>query len=221
MRKTSRHLKHALLVSAGLASLAAALPVAVQAQTAPPAAAATPADETVVVVTGFRGSLRSALSIKKNSAGTVDAILAEDIAKFPDSNLAESMQRIPGVTLARGDGGEGRNISVRGLGPTFTRVRINGMEALSTAGSNDSGTSPNRSRAFDFNSFASELFNSAQVRKSQDAQTDEGSLGATVDLAAGHPFDYKGQKFALSLEDAYYVNGKHSNPRISGLWSNR
>ena len=72
-----------------------------------------------VVVTGFRG------------------IHAEDIGKFPDSNLAESMQRIPGVTLSRGDGGEGRNISVRGLGPGFTRVRVKGMEAAAQTGSSD------------------------------------------------------------------------------------
>src|SRR5262245_30764234 len=81
-----------------------------------------------VVVTGFRGSLNSALAAKRAETKAIDSIMAEDIGKFPDSNLAESMQRIPGVTLSRGDGGEGRNISVRGLGPTFTRVRINGME---------------------------------------------------------------------------------------------
>ena len=67
-----------------------------------------------------------------SSAGVVDAIVAEDIGKFPDLNLAESLQRIPGVVIAR-DAGEGRQISVRGLGPDFTRVRINGMEALTTS----------------------------------------------------------------------------------------
>ena len=81
-----------------------------------------------VVVTGFRGSLNTALGQKREATAAIDTIVAEDIGKFPDSNLAESMQRIPGVTLSRGDGGEGRNISVRGLGPGFTRVRINGME---------------------------------------------------------------------------------------------
>ncbi len=177
-------------------------------------------DTTTIVVTGYRASLQSALNAKKKSNVMLDAINADDIASFPEANLAESLQRIPGISIDR-DNGEGRNISVRGLGGDFTRVRINGMEALSTAGSNDSGTSPNRSRAFDFNSFASELFNSIQVRKSSDAQTDEGSLGATVDLNTGHPFDYKGRKFALSLEDAYYENGKHQNPRIAGLFSTR
>ncbi len=177
-------------------------------------------DSQVVVVTGYRKSLQSALNTKRNSDVMMDAINADDIASFPEANLAESLQRIPGISIDR-DNGEGRTISVRGLGGDFTRVRINGMEALSTAGSNDSGTSPNRSRAFDFNTFASELFNSIQVRKTADAQTDEGSLGATVDLNTGHPFDYKGQKFAISAEDAYYENGKHQNPRLAGLYSTR
>ena len=100
-----------------------------------------------IVVTGFRGSLERALDVKRNSNSVVDSIVAEDIAKFPDNNLAESIQRVPGVTITR-DGGEGRNISVRGLGPDFTRVRINGIEAQATTGSN-------RGRGFDFNVFAS------------------------------------------------------------------
>ncbi len=205
-----------------LVMAAAAMPSLVSAQAAAPndTGGKKADDSQVVVITGYRASLQSALSAKKKSGVMLDAINADDIASFPEANLAESLQRIPGISIDR-DNGEGRTISVRGLGGDFTRVRINGMEALSTSGSNDSGTSPNRSRAFDFNSFASELFNNIQVRKSQDAQTDEGSLGATVDLNTGHPFDYKGTKFALSLEDAYYENGKHQNPRVAGLWSTR
>ena len=100
------------------------------------AADETPAAELdEVVVTGFRGSLNAALAEKRNETAAIDVIAAEDIGKFPDSNLAESMQRIPGVALTRGDGGEGRNISVRGLGPGFTKVRINGMEGAAQTGS--------------------------------------------------------------------------------------
>src|ERR1700754_1176014 len=110
-------------------------------------------DVTEVVVTGYRVSLRNAIEQKKNADVMMDAINAEDIADFPDANLAESLQRLPGVALDR-DNGEGRGITVRGLGSDFTRVRLNGLETLSTAGSNDSGTSPNRSRGFDFNTFA-------------------------------------------------------------------
>src|SRR5262249_43921180 len=82
-----------------------------------------------VIVTGYRQSLAESLDLKRASAAAVDAIFAEDIADFPDSNLAESVQRIPGVAIDR-VGGEGRQISIRGLSPEFSRVRINGMEAL-------------------------------------------------------------------------------------------
>ncbi len=86
-----------------------------------------------IVVTGFRASLNAAIAEKREAIGIVDVIKAEDIADFPDNNLAESIQRIPGVAINR-DQGEGRNITVRGLGPVFTRVRINGIEGLSTTG---------------------------------------------------------------------------------------
>src|SRR5207253_2959537 len=101
------------------------------AQTAEPAPAATddqvaPADEQQgeeIVVTGFRQSLEAALNVKRNSVAAVDAIVAEDIAKFPDQNLAETLQRIPGVSIQR-DAGEGRAITVRGLSAQYTRVRL-------------------------------------------------------------------------------------------------
>ncbi|MFC4308766.1 TonB-dependent receptor [Steroidobacter flavus] len=169
-----------------------------------------------VVVTGYRQALRSALDEKRETAAMVDVINAEDIADFPDANLAESLQRLPGVSIDR-DNGEGRSITVRGLGSDFTRVRINGLEALSTAGSNDSGTSPNRGRGFDFNTFASELFSSLKVQKTSTAEVDEGSLGATVDLIATRPLDFDSRQLAFSVQDAYYEVGETHNPRIAGL----
>ena len=95
------------------------------------------------------------------------------------------------MVIAR-DAGEGRQISVRGLGPQFTRVRINGMEAMSANGGTDAAGGTNRGRNFDFNTFASELFNNITVRKTASAEVEEGSLGATVDLRTGRPFDYDG-----------------------------
>ena len=184
------HRSSARLAYAVALALAGAAPAHVLAQAAPPPPAVpaipatppenlpnTPAGEKetqeleTIVVTGFRASLEVSLDMKRESAASVDTILAEDIAKFPDLNLAEAIQRIPGVAIAR-DAGEGRNISVRGLGPQFTRVRINGMEALSTAGGTDAAGGTNRSRAFDFNVFASELFNSITV--TQDGQCRHG-----------------------------------------------
>ncbi|MES2441551.1 MAG: TonB-dependent receptor [Pseudomonadota bacterium] len=182
------------LLAISLAALCPAVAYAQDAAADDTAVSATEDDE--IVVTGFRGSLERALQVKRNETSSVDTILAEDIGKFPDLNLSESIQRVPGVALAR-DGGEGRNISVRGLGPQFTRVRINGMEALTTAGGADASGGTNRTRGFDFNIFASDLFNAITVRKTADASTEEGSLGATVDLRTARPFDYK-KTFTLS-----------------------
>src|SRR5690349_1007155 len=173
-----------------------------------------------VVVTGFRASLKNAVELKKTSAVMMDAINAEDIADFPDANLAESLQRLPGIALDR-ENGEGKQITVRGLGSDFTRVRLNGLEALSTGAASDSGAAPNRSRGFDFNVFASDLFSSLEVRKTASANTDEGSLGATVDLVTGKPLDYKDRKIAFSAEDAYYTNEETHNPRLAALYADQ
>ena len=172
-----------------------------------------------VVVTGFRASLNKALEAKQAQVGSIDMIVAEDIADFPDLNLAESLQRVPGVVIAR-DAGEGRQISVRGLGPQFTRVRINGMEAMSANGSTDATGGTNRGRSFDFNTFASELFNNITVRKTASAETEEGSLGATVDLRTGRPFDYDGFTVAGSVQAGYNDLTEDSDPRAAFLISN-
>lgn len=177
------------------------------------------AEDGEIVVTGFRASLNAALDAKRDASGIVDVIKAEDIADFPDNNLAESIQRIPGVAINR-DQGEGRNISVRGLGPVFTRVRINGMEGLSTTGGSDASGGANRGRQFDFNTFASELFNSITVRKTASADVEEGSLGATVDLQTARPLDYK-DNFTVAGSGAVGLNDFSNavDPKLAGLVS--
>ena len=182
-----------------------------------PDATATPSDNRIVI-TGFRSSLAKALNMKRSEDASTDSILAEDIGKFPDLNLSESIQRIPGVALQR-DAGEGREITVRGLGPQFTRVRINGMEALTTAGGADASGGTNRSRSFDFNIFASDLFNSITVRKTAEASIDEGSLGATVDLRTARPFDYRGFTMTGSVQASYNDLSKKATPRAAFLIS--
>ena len=172
-----------------------------------------------ITVTGYRASLEKALDIKRGEAGVVDAIVAEDIGKFPDLNLAESLQRIPGVVITR-DAGEGRNISVRGLGPDFTRVRINGMEALTTVGASDQSGGSNRGRGFDFNVFASDLFSQLIVRKTASAEVEEGSLGATVDLRTSRPFDYDGFTFVANTQASYGDMVDKTDPRMAALISN-
>jgi iron complex outermembrane receptor protein len=178
------------LLASGACAVVLAMATTAAAQTSPAPQSAPAADESAqveeVIVSGYRSSLSKALGVKRDSIGAVDAILAEDIAAFPDQNLAEAIQRLPGVTIDR-VGGEGHQITVRGLNADFTRVRINGVDAIATGGGN-------RSRGFDFNVFASELFNSITVRKTQSADTPEGSLGATVDLQTGRPFDYRASR---------------------------
>ncbi len=182
-------------------------------------APASATDLDTVTVTGYRASVEKALDIKRGEAGVVDAIVAEDIGKFPDLNLAESLQRVPGVVITR-EAGEGRNISVRGLGPDFTRVRINGMEALITVGAGDQSGGTNRGRGFDFNVFASDLFSQLLVRKTASADVEEGSLGATVDLRTARPFDYDGFTFAASGQASYNAMAEKADPRVAALISN-
>jgi iron complex outermembrane receptor protein len=166
-----------------------------------------------VVVTGFRVSLGAALQKKQRATGQVDAIVAEDIADFPDLNLAESLQRIPGVAITRTNG-EGNQITVRGLPGLYTRVRINGMEARGNVG-NSTG---NGGRSFDFNLFASELFNSIVVHKTASAELDEGSLGAVVDLNTARAFNFKeGWTFVAGATGIYNDLSDTVRPRVTGL----
>ncbi|MCP3732496.1 TonB-dependent receptor [Sphingomonas sp. MG17] len=193
-------------------------------QAAPPQEVRTAPDgddgnEEAIVVTGFRASLQNALSEKRRANQIIDAITAEDIADFPDANLAESIQRLPGVSIDR-DNGEGRSITVRGLGGDFQMVRLNGADAQNIAGGN-SADAGNRTRGFDFNTFASELFGGIKVTKSTAAENDEGSLGAIIDLTTGRPLTYKSNRLALGAEVEYRENGETWNPRLTGLASIR
>ena len=167
-----------------------------------------------VVVTGIRASLNAALNLKRDTVSSVDAIVAEDMARFPDQNLAEALQRIPGISIQR-DAGEGRAITVRGLSSQFTRVRLNGMETVATS---TDGASANRDRAFDFNVFASELFTSVVVHKTAEASLDEGSLGAVVDLNTGNPLGGRpGVSMAVSAQGSYNDLSDNVGPRLAGL----
>jgi TonB-dependent receptor len=197
------------LLSSAISLVLAGGPLVAAAQEAP--------DE--VIVRGYRGSLNASLSAKRVANGAVDVIVAEDIADFPDLNLAESLQRIPGVAITRA-AGEGRQVTVRGLGPTFTTTRINGMEALSTGGFTDALGGQNRSRGFDFNAFDSELFTRLAVRKTASADIEEGGLGATLDLQTARPFDYDGFTIATTAQLGYNDRSEESDPRAAFQISN-
>lgn len=167
--------------------------------------------EEVLVTGSFRDSLKNALEVKRNSAASIDSIVAEDIGDFPDNNLADAMQRIPGVNIDR-VGGEGKQISVRGLSADFSRVRINGMETIAAGYGN-------KARSFDFNIFASELFSRIDVKKTQSAETEEGSLGATVDLYTARPLDSEGNTFTFGYSQGYNDRSESSDPRLTALAS--
>jgi TonB-dependent receptor len=172
-----------------------------------------------IVITGFRRSLNAALNIKRDSVSQVDAIVAEDIAKFPDQNLAEALERIPGISITR-SGGEGNQVTVRGLGPEFTQVRLNGLETIATSAED---ASSNRDRAFDFNVFAAELFRSVVVHKTAEASLDEGSMGAVIDLNTGNALaNHAGLTFVTNAQASYNDLSKNWGPRLSGLvgWKN-
>lgn len=173
-----------------------------------------------LVVTGYRKSLGEARDIKQESVIQVDAIVAEDMAKFPDLNLAESLQRLPGVQITR-EAGEGRRISLRGLGPDFARVQLNGMEVLGNVDSaQDSRGQRSRDRAFDFNIFASELFSRVEVEKTYQAAQKEGGMAGTVGLFTGKPFDYGvGSKGAVTFKLGTNEYTEDAQPRIAALFS--
>lgn len=172
-----------------------------------------------VTVTGYRESLEASLAQKRSATGSVDSILAEDIADFPDNNLAESLQRISGVSIDRA-AGEGRNITVRGLNSTFTRTLVNGMEVTSTSGFTDALNGATNDRTFDFNTFDSDLFRSLTVKKTPDAQTEEGSLGATIELQTARPFDFEEMTLTATAQLGYNENAGDADPRVAVLFAN-
>ncbi|ALS97309.1 TonB-dependent receptor [Lacimicrobium alkaliphilum] len=173
----------------------------------------------VIEVSGFRGSLSKALMTKRSSVNARESIAAEDIGKFPDLNIAESLQRVPGVAISR-EGGEGRQITLRGLGPSFTRSTLNGMEVPASTDGTDSGGGVNNGRAFDYNVFASELFNRVDIQKSPTASMEEGGIAGTVDLYTAKPLDDTGFHVAASAQGGYNDVTEKTDPRLALMVSN-
>lgn len=173
----------------------------------------------VIEVSGFRGSLSKALMTKRSSVNTKESIAAEDIGKFPDLNITESLQRVPGVAITR-EGGEGRQVTLRGLGPSFTRSTLNGMEVPASTDGTDSGGGVNGGRAFDFNVFASELFNRVDIQKSPTASMEEGGIAGTVDMYTAKPLDKGGFQLAASAQGGYNDVTEEVDPRLAFMVSN-
>jgi len=172
-----------------------------------------------VTVTGFRASLQEARDIKRDSVTSMESIVAEDIGKMPDLNLAESIQRLPGVAMTR-EGGEGRNITLRGFSPDFTRTTLNGMEVPATSDGLDSGgVTINAGRTFDFHIFAADLFNRVDLEKTQRASTEEGGIAGTVNLYTAKPFDFDGFNLTASGQEGYNTMTGIADPRVAVMVS--
>jgi len=161
-----------------------------------------------VVVTGIRASLEQAMDIKRDASGVVDAISAEDIGKFPDANLAESLQRVPGVSIDR-NAGEGNSVSVRGFGPAFNLVTVNGRQMPSS----------NDGRDFNFNDLASELVSGVEVLKTSSARKASGGIGSTIDINTARPLNIGEFKAAASIKGVSDIDEGSVTPEISGLIS--
>ncbi len=175
-----------------------------------PAVAETETQETEIIeVRGIRGALGRAMDAKREAGGVVDSISAEDIGKFPDTNLAESLQRITGVSIDR-SGGEGQLITVRGFGPQFNTVLVNGRQMASE----------NQSRAFSFDTISSDLVKSLDVHKTSTATMQSGGIGSTVNISTARPFAISGFKFAGSVKGVYDENSEETTPQVSALISN-
>jgi TonB-dependent receptor len=183
----------------------------------PAAAQTTPDDGGTIVVTGLAQSINATQNLKRRASVEMDSILADDIASFPETNLAEAIQRVPGVAITRDAGGEGKQVSLRGFTPDYTLVRLNGMPTLSTTTSIDSRGGTSNSRSFDFNIFAAELFNRIDVRKSGEASVEEGGIGGTIDLFTARALDYKAPRLALSAQGFYNSYSKNAS-RASPVW---
>jgi TonB-dependent receptor len=171
-----------------------------------------------VVVTGIASSIESSLNQKKNATRMVEAITAEDMGKFPDMNLSESLQRVPGVTLERNNVGDGSAVNLRGLGPQFTAVTVNGMEGVSSGTDNTFGRS-NGSRGFNFEILPSELFTNATVNKSSSANLVEGGLAGVIELETARPFDQKGFRLISNLQGNYSDKSGKWDPRATVMAS--
>jgi TonB-dependent receptor len=219
-------LKTFLLTSAAIGAAAMTAPASAQDQSvatgaagtgAAPVNAATPtvqaasdggADAGDIVVTGLRKSLSSAANLKRNSSQIQDSIVAEDIGKLPDTNIAEILQRIPGVQIARNTRGEGNGYVVHGLKQVMTTV--NGRQLFTVT-----------NRTAPLLDFSADILSGLDVYKTAAADQIEGGLGGLINIHTARPFDFKGFHAAFTAAGNYNEFADQISPRLSGVVSNR
>ena len=178
-----------------------------------------------VVVTGLRGSLKASLETKRDAIGVVDAINAEDIGKFPDTNLSEALQRITGMSIDRRNG-EGSTVTARGFGPQFNMVTLNGRQMPAADAFGDGGAvgggAGGNTRSFNFANLAAEAISAVEVYKTGRADIATGGIGASINVRTARPLDNDG--FVLNLgvkavNDTTNRVGDDVTPEISGIFS--
>lgn len=197
-----------------ISEAAASRPAPIRPSPAPPILQQEHPNEPPIVVTGYRESLRAATLARRDAIGLVEVTRAEDIAAFPDRNAADALQRLPGIAISR-DNGEGRQISLRGLGPMFTRTTLNGVEALATTASGfDNRGSVSRQRRFDYSVFDASLFSQARVEKSWSVDQEAGGIGGLVALHTVRPFDRPGNVTLLSVQGRTGSIAKQVTPMV-------
>jgi iron complex outermembrane recepter protein len=169
-----------------------------------------------VVVTGFRSSLEKSMVLKQQAIGVRDSIVAEDIGKFPEANVAESLQRVPGVILNRDESsGEGQRISIRGLPTEYSVTTLNGALVNATSTS----TIGSAARGFNYDVFASELFGRVDFYKTPLAELSEGGMGGVVDLQTPRPFDNPGRIVRYGVTASYNTTSRKADPMAFALFS--
>ena len=169
-----------------------------------------------VTVTGYRVSLEKSQAVKRTANAIVDAISAEDIGKFPDTNAAESLSHLPGVTVDR-QFGEGEKVSINGTDPALNRVLVNGQ----TIASGDWGGNPTDTsgRTFNYTLLSPEIIGLMEVYKTPEARIDEGSIGGTVIVHTRKPLELPKNTVRGSVGYNYNDRSEDGNPRGSVLWS--
>jgi iron complex outermembrane receptor protein len=171
-----------------------------------------PAD--AIVVTGIRGGIERAVRIKRDADSIVDVISAEDIGRFPDVNVAESVQRITGVQINR-TRGEGRSVNIRGLPDTFTLVTLNGRSVPNALNDLFAGFS----RSFDFSALSPEFVRTLEVYKSPTADIEDGGLSGTVNVRTPHALDIGKRVLSFSAQAEHESNSGKVSPRVAALYA--
>ncbi|MFY8326903.1 TonB-dependent receptor [Pseudoalteromonas sp. ZZD1] len=162
----------------------------------------------VIEVRGVRSSIKESLYLKQQAVGVMDAIVAEDIGKFPDQNIAEALQRMTGIAITR-NGGEGQNVTVRGLGGDYNVTTVNGRRMASE----------HSSRNFNFDLIAPEIVQSLEVYKSPQSKTQEGGIGSVINIKTRKPLDLDGFTLSGSAKGIYEERTGDTNPQASFLIS--